>query len=645
MIHEEEKSEILSNFSGEESSFTIDASSSHIFEILRDKQYTNGKESLVRELIANAKDSHVEAGKKDVPIRIWLNQNYLTIQDFGVGLSPQRIQEVYLCYGKSTKRGTNDQQGFYGIGAKSFFSYASSASITSIFDSVKREYAAYINETNVGALRLISEEPTEECNGVSVKIPISSYDLSEFRGYIHKYAQFMNPIPEILGDNVYGALEAPKVIMEGDGWKMFEKYDANQYNILLDGIPYRYDYYGFGSNVQKVTFIFNIGDLIPSATRENLTTCEKNNEALKKAIKKFEAEIAQKTEDALLITEDFTEVIQAIQTSSKYFPSNKKDWKWAGGTIHYPFDENMVKCYHSYGCLRKSRQSVFSGEKLEPKTFVLVPDDFNMWEDVKGYTSRKINYYRRENNLKNVYLVKSCHNIPTDLVTKLEDIKVKNYSSGAKAAPRPKNSPKTHIYCKQKGRAKRDSFLIDDQSRSDIIYTTKNIGEFMHQYIALYSINKKIVEIEEKDVKLIKGKPGWFTIQEYIADKLTDHLTKDEIELEYKKEKAHSAYQAYDYLKEYLHEDFNIGFEPSKLTREQSEIVSFLVSNGELGEPEVPDLFKTYPLLKGISKYEVEGVPGLPSYYSTKAHFNDVVKYVQLINKEQNEQKEEQANV
>ncbi len=642
MIHEEEKSEVLSNFGGEESSFTIDASNSHIFEILRDKQYTNGKESLVRELIANAKDSHAEAGKKDVPIRIWLNQNYLTIQDFGTGMSPDRIDNVYRHYGRSTKRGTNDQQGFYGIGAKSFFSYATSASITSIFDGVKREYASYINETNVGALRLISEEPTEECNGVSIKIPIKSYDLSEFRGYVHKYAQFMNPIPEILGDNVYGALEAPKVIMEGDGWKMFEKYDAHQYNVLLDGIPYWYDYYGFGSNAQKVTFIFNTGDLIPSATRENLTTCDKNSDALKKAVQKFESEIAQKTEDALLVTDNFTDVIQAIQTSSKYFTPDQRDWKWAGGTLKYPFKESVARCYHSYGCLRKSRQSNFSSDKLEPNTFILVPDDFDMWEDIKGYTSRKINYHRRENNLKNVYLVKSVHNIPTELLTKLEDIKVKNYSSGTKAAPRPKNSPKTHIYCKQKGRAKRDSFLIADQSRSDIIYTTQDIYTFTNQYVALYSINKKIVEVQEKDVKLVKGKPGWFTIQEYIADKLTDHLTKEEIELEYKKEKAHSAYQAYDYLKEHLHEDFNIAFERSKFTSEQSRIVSFLVSNGELDEQEVPDLFKTYPLLKAINKYEVEGIPDhCPSYYSTKAHLKDVVKYIQLINKE----KKEQANV
>ncbi len=45
-------------------------------------------------------------------------------EDFGVGLSPTRVRDVFCSYLKSTKEATNNVIGAFGIGSKSGLSYA-----------------------------------------------------------------------------------------------------------------------------------------------------------------------------------------------------------------------------------------------------------------------------------------------------------------------------------------------------------------------------------------------------------------------------------------------------------------------------------------------------------------------------------------
>lgn len=633
MIVDEEKDEVLSNMTGKSISYKIDESSHHIFSILRDKLYSNGAESLCRELMTNARDSHIEAGKADVPIIVWLPGSYITFQDQGTGLSPERIEEVFCYYGRSTKRDTNDQQGFFGIGSKSFFSYSSSASITSIYNGIKYEYVAFINETQVGEIKLISQEQTDESNGVSIKIPIKPGDANSFRGYVKKYSQFWDVPPKLMGDNIYGPTEPPKVTLEGTNWKMFSDGNLACYNVLLDGIPYKYTIQN--ATVPNVTFIFKTGELIPSATREALSICEKNTNALKAAIEVFKTEIKQTTQDAIANTTDFTEVIKAIHSARNFFALNQTEWKWGGGTLKYPYSQDsMLRCRQDYGVMRKVRTEMFNNNEPLPNSLILVPDDFD-FDEVKGYITRKINHHRNKHKLPVVYLVKSTHGIPDDLVTKFEDIKISNPSSAAKP-PKVKNAPKTTIYVKYRGKASRSIISIDRTNRESILYVKDDPTAFYGHYKGTGQIPIKCVGVQEKDIKLIKGKPGWYTIQEYIEEKLTKSLTKEKIELEYKKSETAKAYYSYSYLKDYLHEDFKVAFESSSLTNEQIQVIKFIEINGELDKPEVPDLYERYPLLATINKSEVDGVPGQTTYsYNIKIKLKDVVEYIQLINEKE----------
>ena len=87
----------------------------HIFGILRNQLYSDKPLAVAREYMVNAYDSHVAAGKGDVPFHVSLPNAIFPnfrVRDFGVGLSEEEMEEVFASYGESTKRESNDYVGF-----------------------------------------------------------------------------------------------------------------------------------------------------------------------------------------------------------------------------------------------------------------------------------------------------------------------------------------------------------------------------------------------------------------------------------------------------------------------------------------------------------------------------------------------------
>ena len=83
-----------------------------VINILRSKMYSNPIRTIVQEVGSNARDAMREHGNADKPIRIKLpdnRDNSFYIQDFGVGVSPDRMKNVFINYGASTKRDTDNQ--------------------------------------------------------------------------------------------------------------------------------------------------------------------------------------------------------------------------------------------------------------------------------------------------------------------------------------------------------------------------------------------------------------------------------------------------------------------------------------------------------------------------------------------------------
>ena len=172
----------LSNV-GEIGEFRI-RNSAKAFNILSSGLYANKIRAVIRELSCNAYDSHVAAGKKDTPFDVHLPNSlepHFSIRDYGTGLSHEQVTQIYTTYFESTKTASNEFIGALGLGSKSPFSYTDNFTVTAVKDGSKRIYTAFINENGVPSIALMTDNDTDEPNGVEVQFSVNDrYDYDKF---------------------------------------------------------------------------------------------------------------------------------------------------------------------------------------------------------------------------------------------------------------------------------------------------------------------------------------------------------------------------------------------------------------------------------------------------------------------------------
>lgn len=145
-----------------------------ITTLLTSNLYSKPLESFFRETVANAYDSHVEAGTNEhILILIQDTNQYKTykisIRDYGTGVSPERFDKIYKNIGSSTKRQSNDFIGMFGIGRFSCLSCADVAHITSYYNGKKYSYVMYKNGGGINIDQLSVTE-SDFKNGLEVSI-------------------------------------------------------------------------------------------------------------------------------------------------------------------------------------------------------------------------------------------------------------------------------------------------------------------------------------------------------------------------------------------------------------------------------------------------------------------------------------------
>lgn len=93
-----------------------------MFKNLLDSIYSEKEKTVVRELMANAFDAHIEGGCPDREIEVHLPtlmDPTLVVRDFGVGMSHEFMMKLYSALGFSSKADSNTQTGMFGVGSKS----------------------------------------------------------------------------------------------------------------------------------------------------------------------------------------------------------------------------------------------------------------------------------------------------------------------------------------------------------------------------------------------------------------------------------------------------------------------------------------------------------------------------------------------
>lgn len=306
-----------SNETGESQKFGI-GDVSVIIDILRDKLYSNKIRVIVQEYMSNATDAHLETGNKNKPIEVTLPTLFhpnFEVRDYGPGISPKRMQNVFCLYGASTKRNSNNPKGGFGIGAKSAWSYVDQYIVQTFIDGIERHYSMSIDETKNGEMNLLYTGETEEENGTKIIVPVKSHDFNNFAKWVYITAQWWNVSPVIHNEHEYESRYGYKnidTVLSGDNWKLCDTYcDFHSGSIaVIDGIQYpisknnienldsRAEY--FLNN--PVYFFFGTGEIDIAANREqldytNLTQTQLRT-AIKSAIESVVSDVGQKVEKA-----------------------------------------------------------------------------------------------------------------------------------------------------------------------------------------------------------------------------------------------------------------------------------------------------------------------------------------------------------
>jgi hypothetical protein len=278
-----------------------------IFDILRNKMYSNPILAICREISCNARDAHREVGIPHTPIHIHLPSNleqFYKIKDFGPGISPDRMANVFIQYTASTKRSDNVQTGGFGLGAKTPFSYSDTFTIKTNVDGTQYNYACFIDETKVGKLALLSESPTKEPNGTEIIIPVKPVDFRFFADYTEQATRHWDVKPIIKGSNI--VWKDQKNILEGTNWAIAA---TNEYQrnckLVIDGIEYPLEQEALRKYADpklieaakgNLYLYFGVGELSLSASREQVYLDKNTQQKIRERLSEVISEIKTKVE-------------------------------------------------------------------------------------------------------------------------------------------------------------------------------------------------------------------------------------------------------------------------------------------------------------------------------------------------------------
>ncbi|MFA5207430.1 MAG: hypothetical protein WC428_02120 [Candidatus Paceibacterota bacterium] len=291
-----------------------------IFQIFSKNIYSNPIGSVVREITSNCFDSHVEA-KTDFPVVIRknfdkLNNNYsISFIDFGVGMSPERINKIYRKYFTSTKRDGNDQIGCFGLGSKTPLAYKRSTGygvdeydnsyqVITTFDGIKYSYLVYEGQNKFPKITLQDQQSSKESNGTEVLVPVLANDIYKFeREMIKQLYYFENVIfegfDEILSDGTVNKSELTNEyqIVRGKNFLFRGNQYSDYMHICLGRVAYPIDYGVLGLEGKDyripIALRLEVGDINVIVSRESIDYSESTIKMITKKLELAKGEIKE----------------------------------------------------------------------------------------------------------------------------------------------------------------------------------------------------------------------------------------------------------------------------------------------------------------------------------------------------------------
>lgn len=210
-----------------------------IFNFFEKQTYSNVPKTICRELVANARDSHVMAGTPDLPVEVWLPtilEPTFRVRDHGLGMAHEFMMTSFMCYADgSTKDQSNLAIGGFGIGSKSPFAYIDQYTIVSRFDGIESVYSVFKDADGIPSIGRLGFRDTAEPNGVEVSFPVKPEDFETFEKAAFEALCYFEPLPDIKNATT-GSFKPPVYVARGTNWGM--RPQAGDLSVVMGGVCY-----------------------------------------------------------------------------------------------------------------------------------------------------------------------------------------------------------------------------------------------------------------------------------------------------------------------------------------------------------------------------------------------------------------------
>jgi len=301
-----------------------------LMQMLSKNLYSDSIGSTIRECASNALDSHRRAGV-DKPIIVSFKRNdannyEFSVEDFGIGLDAEDVENIISKYGKSTKRDSNTELGMMGLGFKAPLAYCSSFYFVCRKNGVERKYMMYEGEDN-NTIDLLYQVNTEMGNGVKVIIPVKYYDKYDF---ISKTREQLAYFESVYFDFMDEDIKNDFVIFRGEHFQFSEMATDSKMHICLDNVYYPMDFEKLGISDAlyfPIALRFSLTDgLFPTPNRESLRYTQEAKQIILNKLRLVADYFVGKYNDTVEEGKDIQSVLDYLASGDRFINSFNKNY-------------------------------------------------------------------------------------------------------------------------------------------------------------------------------------------------------------------------------------------------------------------------------------------------------------------------------
>lgn len=295
----------------------------HIIKLLTENGYKRPIPSLIRELFCNGLDGSTANNTPDNPVLVSLYRDetgnwIFEVRDEGIGMSEADFYKYCMNIGESTKRSSNNMIGAMGAGFKSPLAYCEGFETITRKAGIENKFYIY-KGTSRPEVTKIWEKETTDVSGVTVRVPVDRWDVSQFKEAIkEQLAYFPTAVIQIEGDS-FDYLKSKVFRHELFEWS--EMYPHNEMHISFAGVNYPLDWTALGISKIDIPIAVKIGlneNVCPIFNRESLIYTSETKKLLLSRINQIADYFVAKFNEANTELSTAKEIYDFVRSWKKY---------------------------------------------------------------------------------------------------------------------------------------------------------------------------------------------------------------------------------------------------------------------------------------------------------------------------------------